>query len=297
MAYPDKKFVIIDSVVDLPNVASVIFKDEESSFLAGAMAAMVSQSKKLGFMGNLDIPLINKFRSGYEQGARFIIPDIELISKYSNKLDQWGAFGGEKSVAESLIRDGADIIYVNVGNIGSGGFVVFSVAKEATGDGNTVYIIYTGQNLDFWVPGIILTSVVARTDKVIENQIHALMQGNWTPGIVELGLVEDGIGITEMEFTQKEKNTLMTSNLSRGDIIQELERKIIDGSIFVTEALQPPSEWNTIPYNFEGNSLPNSNNRLNVILDLLPKIVIALLFISGSFGFGILLALVVKRNR
>ena len=77
--YPDTQFVIIDSVVDLPNVKSLLFKEHEGSFIVGAIAALKSKSNKVGFVGGMDIPLIRKFACGYEQGAKYINADTEVF--------------------------------------------------------------------------------------------------------------------------------------------------------------------------------------------------------------------------
>ncbi|MBP6720513.1 MAG: BMP family ABC transporter substrate-binding protein, partial [Rhodoferax sp.] len=76
--FPKLKFAIIDMVVDLPNVQSVVFKEQEGSFLVGVMAAQASKTGKVGFVGGMDIPLIRKFQCGYEQGAKYSNPKTEV---------------------------------------------------------------------------------------------------------------------------------------------------------------------------------------------------------------------------
>ena len=83
IAHPDTNFAIIDGVVQNPNVASITFKEQEGSFLVGTMARMTTQTQTIGFLSVLDIPLINKFRSGYDQGAKYINPNITIMSQYS----------------------------------------------------------------------------------------------------------------------------------------------------------------------------------------------------------------------
>ena len=77
--FPNTRFAIIDSVVDLPNVRSVVFKEHEGSFLVGMIAALKSESGKVGFVGGMDIPLIRKFACGYEQGAKHVSGDTEVL--------------------------------------------------------------------------------------------------------------------------------------------------------------------------------------------------------------------------
>jgi len=77
--FPATKFAIIDAVVDLPNVQSIVFKEHEGSFLVGMAAAMASKTGKVGFVGGMDIPLIRKFALGYDEGARYVNPKIEIF--------------------------------------------------------------------------------------------------------------------------------------------------------------------------------------------------------------------------
>lgn len=233
LAHTDQKFMIVDSVVDLPNVASVTFKEHEGSFLAGAMAAMVSQTGTLGFLGGLDIPLINKFLAGYQQGAKYINPDIVVNYAYApDPSNPWNDVAGGKSVAEQFLSDGADIIYSAAGATGEG---VFDAVKDARDNNKTVYAIGVDSNQDYLLPGGILTSMIKRVDVAVETQIDSIIDGSWAAGLTQLGLKENGVGITDMQYTQDEANAIYEGNLTRLDKIAEIKADIIDGTIVVSE--------------------------------------------------------------
>jgi basic membrane protein A len=235
LAHPSQHYMIIDAVVDLPNVASITFKEHEGSFLVGALAAMVSETGSIAFLGGLDIPLINKFRAGYEQGAKYINPDIELAATYSPSPDNpWNDQAGGKTVAEDFIQNGADVIYAAAGGTGIG---VFDAADEATTASKSVYAIGVDSNQDHLKEGIVLTSMVKRVDVAVYGQIKAVVEDTWTASIVSLGLAEDGVGITDMQFTQTEKNAEYSTGVTNYEKVLELKQMIIDGDIVVDETL------------------------------------------------------------
>ena len=117
--FPDTNFAIIDMVVDLPNVRSIVFKEQEGSFLVGAMAAMASESGKVGFVGGMDIPLIRRFACGYEQGAKFANPDAEVIQNMTGSTPAaWNDPGRGGELAKSQFERGVDVIYAAAGGTG-----------------------------------------------------------------------------------------------------------------------------------------------------------------------------------
>jgi basic membrane protein A len=118
--FPDTDFAIIDMVVDLPNVRSVVFNEHEGSYLVGMLAAMASKTGKVGFVGGMDIPLIRKFALGYEEGAKFVNPKIEIFQNMTGTTPAaWNdpTRGGE--LARSQFDRGADVIYAAAGATGS----------------------------------------------------------------------------------------------------------------------------------------------------------------------------------
>src|SRR5436190_372007 len=121
--YPNLKFAIIDGVIDLPNVASLIFKEHEGSFLVGMIAARTSKTGVIGFVGGMDIPLIHKFETGYEEGARAVNPNIRVVPNYVGVTDTaWNDPVKGKELARTQIEKGADVIFTAAGNSGLGAF-------------------------------------------------------------------------------------------------------------------------------------------------------------------------------
>ncbi|HUY83589.1 MAG TPA: BMP family ABC transporter substrate-binding protein, partial [Steroidobacteraceae bacterium] len=152
--FPSRNFAIIDAVVDEPNVASITFREQEGSFLAGAAAAMVSKTKTIAFIGGIDIPLLRKFEAGYTAGARQIDPSINVLDKYVGSFDDPAA---GKEICGVLLSQQADVIYVAAGKAGLG---AIDQIRDRTG----VYAIGVDVDQDALLPGKILTSMVKRVD-------------------------------------------------------------------------------------------------------------------------------------
>ena len=185
--FPNTQFAIIDSVVDKPNVRSILFKEHEGSFLVGLMAAQASKTGKIGFVGGMDIPLIRKFACGYVEGAKYAKPSIEV---YQNMTGTTGAAwndpvkGGE--LAKSQMDRGADVVYHAAGGTGVG---VLRAVADAGKLG-----IGVDSNQDGMFPGHVLTSMLKRVDVATYNTFADAKNGAWTPGIYVLGLKENGVG-------------------------------------------------------------------------------------------------------
>ena len=222
--YPGLKFAIIDGVIDAPNVASLIFKEHEGSFLVGMIAARESKTGKIGFVGGMDIPLIHKFHTGYEEGARYANPKIQVFENYVGVSDaSWNNPGKGKELAKAQIERGADVIFQAAGNSGLG---VFDAAEET----KTLAIgVDSNQN---WVkPGFILTSMIKRVDVSVFNVIKELSEGRFAGGIHLFGLDNDGIGYALDDYNR---------SLIPQSVLDEVERAkqdIIAGRIKVTDAM------------------------------------------------------------
>lgn len=184
--YPDLKFAIIDMVVERPNVQSIIFKEQEGSFLVGMLAAMASKTGKVGFVGGMDVPLIRAFACGYVQGVKHARPDAEI---FQNMTGTTGAAwndpvkGGE--LAKSQIDRGADVIYHAAGGTGIG---VLRAAADAGKLG-----IGVDSNQNGLHPGKVLTSMLKRVDTATYKTFMDARDGKWQAGILNLGLAEDGV--------------------------------------------------------------------------------------------------------
>jgi basic membrane protein A and related proteins len=189
--FPKIKFAIVDAKVDLPNVQSILFKEHEGSYLVGAMAAMVSKSGKVGFVGGMDIPLIRKFQCGYEQGAKATAPKLEVFSNMTGTTSTaWNdpTRGGE--LAKSQFAKGADVVFAAAGGTGVG---VYQAAKDA---GKLAIGVDSNQN--HVQPGTMLTSMVKRVDVAVYNVLKA-----WKPGVSVLGLKEGGVDYALDEHNAK----------------------------------------------------------------------------------------------
>jgi basic membrane protein A len=217
--FPKTSFTIIDMVVDQPNVRSVTFKEEQGSFLVGALAAMASKTGKIGFVGGQDIALIRKFACGYEQGAKYIKKDIEVFQNMTGSTGAaWNnpSKGGE--LAKSQFDRGADVVFAAAGGTGIG---VYQAAKD-----NGKFAIGVDSNQNHLQPGTMLTSMIKRVDNAAYDTFKAKMDGSWQAGIISLGLAEKGVGWAVDEHNEALVKPYMEK-------MAELEKGIIDGSIKV----------------------------------------------------------------
>lgn len=185
--FPDTKFVLVDSVVDKPNVRSVVYNEHEGSYLVGVLAGLASKTGKVGFIGGMDIPLIRKFECGYEQGARAANPKVEV---FQNMTGTTGAAwndpvrGGE--LTKNQIDQGADVIYAAAGATGLG------VLQTAADNGKMSIGVDSNQN--YLHPGSVLTSMVKRVDLAVYNAFSDAQNDKFTAGVQALGVKEDGVG-------------------------------------------------------------------------------------------------------
>jgi basic membrane protein A len=215
--FPKLQFAIIDMVVKQPNVQSVVFKENEGSFLVGAMAAMASKTGKVGFVGGMDIPLIRKFQCGYEQGAKFANPKAEVFGNMTGTTGAaWNdpARGGE--LAKSQFAKGADVVFAAAGGTGMG---VYQAAKDA---GKLAIGVDSNQN--HLQPGTMLTSMLKRVDVAVYN-----VSKNHKPGVSVLGLKEDGVGYAMDANNEK----LVTADMKKK--VEAAKADIISGKIKVAD--------------------------------------------------------------
>ncbi len=218
--FPDTDFVIIDMVVDLPNVRSVVFNEHEGSYLVGMLAAEASKTGKVGFVGGMDIPLIQKFACGYAQGVKAAKPDAVIFQAMTGTTGAaWNdpVRGGE--LAKSQIDQGADVIYHAAGGTGIG-------VLQAAAD-NGALGIGVDSNQDYLHPGKMLTSMLKRVDLATYKAMMDVHNGKWTPGIQVMGLSEDGVGYAVDEYNK----ALLTPEMIAS--VEAAKAKIISGEIKV----------------------------------------------------------------
>ena len=184
--YPKTEFTVIDGVVQLPNVQSVLFKEQEGSFLVGMLAAMASKTGKVGFVGGMDIPLIRRFQCGFEQGIKYANPKAELIANMTGTTPAaWNDPGRGAELAKGQFDRGVDVVYAAAGSTGIG---VLQAAKDRGKLG-----IGVDSNQNHLHPGTILTSMLKRVDLAAYNSFKAAQGGTWKAGTQVLGLKEGGV--------------------------------------------------------------------------------------------------------
>lgn len=185
--YPDTNFSIIDMVVDLPNVQSIVFKEHEGSFLVGMIAALASETGRVGFVGGMDIPLIRKFACGYEQGVMHVNPNAEVYQNMTGTTPAaWNDPVKGAELAKSQFDRGADVVFAAAGGTGLG------VLQAAADAGKLSIGVDSNQN--YLHPGSVLTSMLKRVDVAAYDVYQSAMDGTWNAGIRNLGLAEDGVG-------------------------------------------------------------------------------------------------------
>ncbi|MGL4307256.1 BMP family lipoprotein [Cetobacterium sp. SF1] len=219
--YPDLKFAMIDDIVNLPNVKSLVFKEEEGSFLVGALAAMMSKTGVVGFVGGMENPLIKKFEVGFEQGAKYINPKIKVLSVYTTGPNPFNDPVRGKENALSEINQGADVVYHAAGGTGMG---VIDAAKQ-----KGVYAIGVDSNQDGVAPGTVLTSMIKKVDVAVYDTVKSVVDGDFKGGVTVYGVAEDGVGTTDFEFT---KDKIGAEKIAR---LQEIAKKIADKEIVVND--------------------------------------------------------------
>jgi len=218
--FPDKKFSIIDAVVDLPNVQSIVFKEHEGSFLVGLLAAMKSETKAVSFVGGMDIPLIRKFNCGFVQGAKYAVSDINVISNMTGSTPSaWNdpVKGGE--LARSQFDRGSDVVFAAAGGTGVG---VYQAAKDAG-----KFAIGVDSNQNHIHPGTMLTSMTKRVNVAAYNAFKGAQDGTWKAGFNTLGLAEGGV-----DWAYDEHNkSLITAEMKAA--VDQAKADIISGKIVV----------------------------------------------------------------
>ena len=195
---PNSKFAIVDSVVDADNVASITFKENEGSFIVGVIAGMQTKSNKVGFVGGIENPLIQKFEKGFIAGVKTVNPNAEVQVKYTGSFSDASI---AKATASAMYKSGVDVIYHAAGNGGKGVFTEAKNIKKKNPD-QDVWVI--GVDKDQADEGeisgtdmnITLTSMVKRVDLAVQEISKQAMEGNFPGGEnVVFGLEDNGVDI------------------------------------------------------------------------------------------------------
>jgi basic membrane protein A len=226
--YPNVNFAVVDYAIGTdkegnpipppPNVAALKFKEEEGSFLVGSIAAMVSRSKKVGFVGGMDVPLIQKFEAGYKAGVKAVCASCTVITQYAGVTPI--AFrnpGKGKELALSQYQQGADVIYHASGSTGLG---VFEAARQ-TGK----YAIGVDADQYSEAPGRVLTSMVKGIDVAVFDMVKRVRDKNFSGGIYTYGLAQNGVG-----YVYDEHNRALIPDSVRARV-EQLKADIVAGKI------------------------------------------------------------------
>src|SRR5882724_180459 len=229
--YPNIRFAIVDGFSNLPNVASLIFKEHEGSYLVGMLAAQTSKTGTIGFLGGMDIGLIHRFEKGYEEGARSVNPNIKVIQNYVGVTDgAWNNPGKGKELSLAQIGKGADVIFTAAGNSGLGAFDAVEQAGKVNGRA-THFVIGVDSNQNMVKPGFVLTSMVKRVDNAVYDIVKLVTEHQFQAGFHVFGLESDGVGYVIDPYNK---------DLISPEAIQAAEdakKKIIAGQIKVTDAM------------------------------------------------------------
>lgn len=230
--FPDTKFALIDgSIADLTdnsNVRCLLFKEQEGSFLVGAAAALKSKTHKIGFVGGMKIPLIERFEAGYMAGAKYIDPNIQIISDYIGTTgDAFKDPVKGKELALKQIKAGADVIYHASGASGIG------VIDAAATQKKLAIGVDADQSLtakDTEKP-YILTSMMKRVDVAVYETIKDALNNQFKGGYKIFGVAEGGVGYAENDFNKDMLKDIKPK-------LEELKQKIINGEIKVPASKQ-----------------------------------------------------------
>lgn len=222
--YPNVHFTLIDGTVDLPNVRSVLFREDEAAYLAGVAAALSTKSGKVGYVGGIPIPPVRRYECGFIQGVKSVRKDIEVIRDYLDRNPaNFNVFRdktlGEK-VGAGVLAKGADVVFAAAGFGGNG-------ALEAAAKANALGIgVDVNQNGLF--PGKILTSAVKRVDVAVFNAYKDGLDGTWTPGVQVLGTAGQGV-----DWARDANNEALVKPFA--DTIEAAAKGLGSGAVKVTD--------------------------------------------------------------
>jgi basic membrane protein A len=225
--FPDTKFGLIDGAVDdidsSSNISCLMFKEHEGSFLVGAAAALKSESGKVGYIGGMKSPIIERFEYGYLAGAKYVNPDIETFSDYVGTTgDAFKDPVKAKELALKQIKAGADVLYHASGASGIG-MIEAATANEklSIGVDSDQSLTATDEQKPF-----ILTSMMKRVDNSVYGTIKDFVEGKFEGGYRIFGLEDDGVGYAVNEFNKELISDIQAK-------LDELKDKVINGEIKV----------------------------------------------------------------
>lgn len=222
--YPKKKFILLEvPLKGIPNVSSVAFKQEEGSFLAGALAAYMSKTGKIGYIGGTPVPQVRKFEHGYVQGAKYAVPTIDVIVDYVSPLGDFSGFNAPDkgyALAMNQYHGRADTVFTVAGLTGNG---VIEAARRTDN-----FAIGVDSDQDSLAKGFVLTSMIKRLDVACYDELKAVMKNKFKADTTYYGLKENGVSLSQMKYTRDRISDEIMGN------IETLREKIISGEIKIT---------------------------------------------------------------
>lgn len=220
--YPKSNFAIVDSSVDLPNVAGLLFEEHEGSYLVGMLAGMKSKTGIIGFIGGMDIPLIHRFAVAYKAGAQSINPKIIVKENYAGiTVDAFNDPTKGKELAKSQISQKADILFQAAGSTGMGVFDAI--------EGTEAYVIGTDSNQNWIKPGKVLTSMLKRVDVAVYDIIKDAKEGKFKAGTHRFSLKDQGIDYAMDQYNKD----LITPEMK--EKVEKAKQDIISGKLVVPD--------------------------------------------------------------
>ncbi len=215
--FPKVYFGIVDGrAPNLPNCVSLVFNEQEGSFLVGALAGAMTKKNIVGFVGGMEVPLIKKFEYGYRAGVRTTNPRARVLVGYTGN---WDDVNKGRELALTQFNQGADIIYHAAGRCGIG------VIRAAEQKGKGYYAIGVDSDQDHLAKGHVLTSMMKRVDNAVFDVCKRVAEGKFKSGTIVYGLKEKGVGLSPMRFTRRD---VPDSVMVR---IQRIEQMIVQGKI------------------------------------------------------------------
>ncbi|MGA1860624.1 BMP family ABC transporter substrate-binding protein [Azospirillum sp. 11R-A] len=220
--FPDVHFTLIDGRVDLPNVRSVLFREDEAAYLVGMAAGLASGTGTVGFIGAMPIPPIKRFECGFVQGVMATRPSVRLLRRFlGSEANAFRDRDAAHSMAEQLIADGADVTFAAAGYAG------IAVLETMAAAGRLGIGVDTNQNGLF--PGHVLTSALKRVDVAAYLALKDAHEGRWTAGVQYLGLAEHGV-----DWARDEANASLVAGLAPR--LETAAAEIAGGSLAVRPA-------------------------------------------------------------
>lgn len=222
----DSNFLLVDAAVEGDNIMSVLFNENEGSFLAGAAAGLMTKNNKVGFVGGMNIPPVEKWRAGFEAGVKTTNPDAEIVVTF---VDSFGDPNKAKQLALTQFNSGVDII-MHVG--GQSGLGVIQAAKEK---GEGYYVIASDADQNSLAPDNVIASIIKGVDNAVFDASKLVSEGNFKAGTVVMGLKEGGVRLSDTSRKTLPKDVL--------EKVEKLEKMVIDGQVKLPSNMEEMSSF------------------------------------------------------